>query len=480
MKNRTRVRFAPSPTGTLHLGNIRTALLNYLFAKHNKGDFVLRIEDTDTERHQEKSIEEIINGLSWLGICSNEGFGFDGSYGPYRQSERKEIYKEALDELIDKKRVYRCFCSQDELEEKRKAQITRKEPPRYDRNCLRLTSEEVDKKIELQTKFVWRFRLDENKIIKIRDMARGEMVFNQEHFTDFTVTRQDGSFTFLFTNCVDDWKMEITHVIRGEDHLSNTSSQAALLDAFGVEIPIFWHLPMLCDENGQKLSKRKSGFPLRDLKEAGYLPNAIVNYLATAGGSFKKEIQDLDELSKNYPFNSVKHSGNIKYDAKKLIWFNREWIKKIEEKKLWKYMIPFISKFFEPERLNETQKNALIGIVKNDIDLLKDIESLVKPCFIESHSSLEELKTKFSDETLEMIFSLLKKTIENSEGVEIFLSRLKEERSNFPGLKNKDLFSAFRYILCGCFSGIGVQDACNLIGIDEIKRRVAKILPNGF
>ena len=302
--NHVRVRFAPSPTGFMHLGNVRASLLNYLFAAHHQGTFILRIEDTDAQRNIKEGKDKIIEDLAWLKLTYTEGPGVGGNFGPYCQSERSHLYQEHLNKLIELKRVYRCFCTVQELENKRQRQIALKKPPRYDKTCLKLSEQQINEKSAAQVPFIWRFSIDETKQITIQDLAHGAINFDMKNFSDFALSREDGSFTFLFANFVDDMLMQITHVIRGEDHLSNTANQAMLFDAFSCKLPFFWHLPIMCSKDGKKLSKRDFGFSLDDLKNAGFLPEAIANYLALTGNSFAEEVQDLHELAKNYNFES--------------------------------------------------------------------------------------------------------------------------------------------------------------------------------
>ena len=271
-----RVRFAPSPTGIMHLGNVRAALINYLFAQKNQGTFVLRIEDTDQERNENIFTQRILDDLAWLGLTYTEGPSKSGPYEPYFQSERGLIYQDFLKILEAKNLVYRCFCTIEDIEKKRQRQIALKQPPRYDRTCLRLSPELVTIKVAQSTPFIWRFQLPDSSIA-VHDLARGVIDFDLKNISDFALTRTNGTFTFMFANFVDDLTMKISHVIRGEDHLTNTAGQAALYAALEVDTPIFWHLPIIVNSEGKKLSKRDFGFSLEDLRNAGFLPEAIDN-----------------------------------------------------------------------------------------------------------------------------------------------------------------------------------------------------------
>ena len=234
-----------------------------LLTKKN-GVTVLRIEDTDPERNFDPGAKEIIATLNWLGLTFDEG--------PHFQSERTKIYQEKLKELEEKNLIYRCFCTPEELEEKKQRQIALKKPPRYDRTCRNLSPEQIKKNLDEGKPFIWRFKMNPEESIEFNDLARGKLHFELTNFTDFPITRQNGTFTFIFANAIDDMLMNITYVLRGDDHLTNTVNQVAIYQAFDAAKPTFWHLPILCNKDGKKLSKRDFGFSLEDLKNAGYLP----------------------------------------------------------------------------------------------------------------------------------------------------------------------------------------------------------------
>lgn len=318
--NPVRVRFAPSPTGLMHLGNVRSALMNFLFARQKKGSFILRLEDTDTQRNFDPNGKQIMADLAWLGLFYDEGPDIGGPCGPYMQSERAAIYGEYLRQLEVKNKVYKCFCTSEELEKKRQRQIALKTPPRYDRSCARLNAQESEE-LSKTKPFIWRFNLEDEteKHIEITDLARGTVKYDLKHFSDFPLTRQDGSFTFIFANFVDDVTMLITHIFRGEDHLTNTALQALLYRTFEVKLPLFWHLPIICNSTGKKLSKRDFGFSLGDLHKGGFLPEALNNYLTIIGGGvFKQEVMDMNQLIDAFNFEEINSTGAVKYDLEKL------------------------------------------------------------------------------------------------------------------------------------------------------------------
>lgn len=372
--SKIRVRFAPSPTGIMHLGNVRAALLNYLFATQKNGDFILRIEDTDSQRNLEHATQQIFKDLEWLNLKYNEG--------PYYQSKNTAKYQAKLEELINKDLVYKCFCTPETLAQKKERQIALKLAPRYDRACLKLKKEEVEAKLTANADYIWRFKVPAGQI-SFFDLAKGQMKFDLDNFADFALTRSDHSFTFIFANCVDDIDMQMSHVFRGEDHLSNTVVQILLYQAFNSPVPVFWHLPIICNLDGSKLSKRDFGFSLEELREAGFIHQAVVNYLALIGNSFKEEILSLDDIVKAYDFGHIQSSSTVKYDEQKLRWVNQQWIQKLDLANLANLIKPFIIKVYPMANQNSPQWWLDVAeIVKTDIFTLnegpKHIEYLFK------------------------------------------------------------------------------------------------------
>ena len=285
-----RVRFAPSPTGYLHVGGLRTALYNYLFAKHNNGTFILRIEDTDRTRLVEGAVENLIDTLKWAGLEYDEGPFVGGNYGPYIQSERLDIYKKYVDELIKSGKAYYCFCSSERLEKIREEQQQQKLQPKYDKHCLKLSEEEIKQKIANGESYVVRLNVQPDEIIKIEDVIRGTVEFNSNIVDDQVLLKSDGFPTYHLANVVDDHLMKITHVIRGEEWLSSTPKHALLYDYFGWERPIFAHLPLLLNLDRKKLSKRQSDVAVEDFRDKGFLKEALVNFVALLGWTAGDEI----------------------------------------------------------------------------------------------------------------------------------------------------------------------------------------------
>ncbi len=473
--NKMRVRFAPAPTGMMHLGNVRAALMNFLFAKQKDGTFILRVEDTDPERNFDPGAKNIIEDLHWLGIRYDEGPEVGGPHAPYFQSERTNIYQEKLQKLIDQKKIYRCFCTTELLDKKRQRQIAMKKPPRYDRACLALSDDEIKKNLDAGTSFVWRVKLDHEQVIEITDLAHGTIRFELKNFSDFPITRQNSSFTFMFANFVDDMVMEMTHVMRGEDHLTNTAGQAALYHAFGKELPTFWHMPILCNINGKKLSKRDFGFSLRDLKAAGYLPEAICNYLAIIGGSFEQEIMSLDELAQQFPFDNIHTTGQIKYDVEKLRWVNKKWIARYDDGSLAKLCRPFIeAKNSQAKDVDDTTLARLIGLIKTDLVTLEDSALVLSFYFEAPDVSLQKIKNALSPEKAMAAQTIVAQHIDKISDVDAFVTAIKADAKAGPGIKS--VFTFVRLALMSATSGPMIHDLVEMLGVEEAEKRIREVL----
>ena len=476
MNSSLRVRFAPSPTGTMHLGNVRTALLNYLFAQQKKGTFILRIEDTDQERNFDPNAQQIMQDLSWLGLNASEGGVHGGPYGPYYQSQRSEIYQAQLDILKNKDALYRCFCTPEELEKKRARSLALKIAPRYDRTCLKLSPEEIQERLTQGILFIWRFKIPDNYTAIVHDLAHGKMSFDLNHFSDFPLTRSDGSFTFLFANCVDDMLMHMTHILRGEDHLSNTANQILLYETFGVTPPLFWHLPILCNVDGKKLSKRDFGFSLQDLKKGGFLPEALTNYLAIiGGGSFEHEIMDMNELIHAMNFDHIKPVSNVRYDVEKLKWVNHKWIQRYDPEKLAQATMPYLEAVYTSVKdLTQEQLVNLIQTIKSELSTLADAVPMLHFYFekplITKEAILEHIPSSLQ-QPLEMILQKNRALLESHD---LFLEKLKKD-AQAAQIPTKLLFTVLRLLLTGSTHGPAIKDILALLGAQEAQERLEKI-----
>lgn len=369
-----RVRFAPSPTGPLHIGNARAALFNYLFAKQNKGSFILRIEDTDKERSELKWVQEIIEELKWLGIQWDEGPDIDGKFGPYKQSQRLDIYKKYLRKLFDKKEVYYCFCSQEELEAKRQEQMARGVAPKYDGKCRNIAKEVVEKNLKEGKQSVIRFKIHDKKV-KFNDLIRGEIEFDAGLLGDIVIAKNMDNPLFHFAVVIDDFEMKISHVIRGEEHLSNTPRQILLRQALNFTHPTYAHLPLMLNSDKSKLSKRQGDIALKDYHDQGYLPEALINFMALLGWNpgTEKEIFSLDNLIKEFSIEKVQKSGAV-FNLQRLDYLNGHYIREKSNSKLVKLFLPYLPK--EAQNMPPKMLEKIIEAYKTRLKKLSDIAEL--------------------------------------------------------------------------------------------------------
>jgi glutamyl-tRNA synthetase len=329
-----RVRFAPSPTGALHIGGARTALFNWLFARHHQGTFILRIEDTDRERSTVEANQAIFHGLEWLGLDWDEGPNIGGPCGPYHQTERADLHRKHAQELVDQGKAYYCFCTPEELKRKRQEAEARKEAPRYDGSCRKRSEGEIRAKLESGQPKVIRFLLPPIGDTTVEDLVRGNVVFKNELLDDFVILKSDNFPTYNFACVIDDHLMEITHVIRGDDHLSNTPRQILLYQAFGWGLPIFAHIPMILGKDKARMSKRHGATSVIDYSAMGYLPEAMLNYIAKLGwGHGDQEIFSRDELIEFFALSEVTKNPAV-FDLEKLNWLNGQYIRKILPERL--------------------------------------------------------------------------------------------------------------------------------------------------
>jgi glutamyl-tRNA synthetase len=342
LPDKIRTRFAPSPTGPLHVGGSRTALFNYLFAKKNKGKFILRIEDTDLQRSEQKWTDEIISQLSWLGIEWNEGPDIGGEFGPYKQSQRLDIYEKYLKKLLEEKKAYYCFCTQEELEGRRQEQMSRGLAPKYDGRCSMLHEDVVQKNLAEKKSSVIRFKIPSKKI-KFNDLIRGKIEVDMGLLGDVVIAKNLGTPLYHFAVVVDDFLMQISHVIRGEEHLPNTPRQILLQEALGFYQPIYAHLPLMLNTDRSKLSKRQGDVALADYHNQGYLPEALINFMVLLGWNpgTEKEVFSLQHLVKEFSIEKVQKAGAV-FNIKRLDFLNGLYIREKHIEKLTDLCLPYL------------------------------------------------------------------------------------------------------------------------------------------
>ncbi|KAI4366984.1 hypothetical protein MLD38_022774 [Melastoma candidum] len=406
-----RVRFAPSPTGNLHVGGARTALFNYLFARSNGGKFVLRIEDTDLERSTKQSEEALLQDLTWLGLDWDEGPGVGGDYGPYRQSERNSLYKNYAHKLLDSGHVYRCFCTTEELEKMKEIAKLRQLPPVYSGKWASATEEEVQEELSKGTPFTYRFRVPKEGSLKINDLIRGEVSWNLDTLGDFVIMRSNGQPVYNFCVTVDDASMAISHVIRAEEHLPNTLRQALIYKALGFPMPSFAHVSLILAPDRSKLSKRHGATSVGQFKEMGYLPQAMVNYLALLGwgDGTENEFFAIEHLVQKFTIDRVNKSGAI-FDSVKLRWMNGQHLRSLPSEDLTKligerWKNAGIIKESEGPFVNEA-----VQLLKDGIDLITDADKVLSNLLaypLQDSLSSSEGRAVVEDKLTEVSASLL-------------------------------------------------------------------------
>ena len=481
-----RVRYAPSPTGHLHIGNARTALFNYLFARHNGGDFIIRIEDTDTKRNIEDGEKSQLDNLKWLGMDWDESPANPGEYGPYRQSERADIYQPLIDQLLASNRAYKCYCTPEELEAEREAQRARGEMPHYSGKCSHLTPEEQAQKEAQGLEPVIRFRVPKNTEFKFHDMVKGEISFESDNVGgDFVIQKRDGMPTYNFAVAVDDHMMKITHVLRGDDHIANTPKQLMIYDAFGWQAPEFGHMTLIINsETGKKLSKRDESILqfIEQYRELGYLPEAMFNFIALLGWSpvGEDEIFSQDELIKMFDPNRLSKSPAA-FDAKKLEWVNNHYIKAMDLDVLVEMCLPYlqkagrISEDLSAEELERVKK--IVALYQPQMSYAAQIVELSELFFTEHPILDDAAKEVLAGETVPQVLAAFKAKLEAMDTVEApsVKAAIKEVQKE-TGVKGKNLFMPIRVAVSGQTHGPELPETVELLGKEKALAHLEQVL----
>lgn len=473
-----RVRFAPSPTGDPHVGNIRTALFNYLYAKHTGGKFIIRIEDTDQVRLKEGSDEAIFESLRWLGITWDEGPDIGGPHTPYRQSERLPLYKKHALDLVEKGMAYYCFCTSERLENMRKLQEAAKKAPMYDRKCLSLTSEEVQAKIDAGEPYVIRLKVPRDGNTEFNDLIRGKVSFENSVVDDQVLIKSDGFPTYHMACVVDDHYMAITNVIRAEEWISSTPKHIILYEAFGWTPPKFAHAPMVLAPDRSKLSKRHGATGVIQFKDLGYLPEALVNFLAFLGWAptDEREIFSLDELGKEFEIERVNKAGAI-FDMNKLDWYNGYYIRHIKTDDLAKRVLPFLEKAGMKIEYNDYLVNC-VALVQERMKTLAEGPELLDFFFSEPEYDASLLIPKKSDSNItkaaltkcrEVLASL---NDWEHDPMEAVLRASAEEL----GVKSGQILWPLRAALTGKNASPGAFEVTLVLGKEEVLKRLDKAI----
>lgn len=474
MVKKVRTRFAPSPTGYMHVGNLRSAIFAYLVAKHYDGDFILRIEDTDQTRQVEGAVDFIYDTCNLCGLIPDEGPLNGGNYGPYTQSERLETYKKYAEQLVSLDKAYYCFCSEERLEEIRKLADLNKVPFLYDGHCKKLTQEEINVKITNGEKYVIRQKMPNSGVSIYHDIVYGEMSFENKLLEDQILLKSDGFPTYNFANVVDDHLMEISHVIRGNEYLTSTPKYNHLYDAFGWEKPVYIHLPMVVDFDMKKLSKRHGAASFMDLYESGYLPEGVVNYLSLLGWSPETtdEIFTLEELIKIFNPTRINKSPAV-YDVKKLNWVNAHYIKKMELKELIKITVPHLKEAYDLSDKTDNWVNHLVKIYQNHISYGKEIVEVTDLFFKKDILLDNECKEFMKEEkTKEVIISFSKHINQISDWtIDNIISAINSTKDGV-GVKGKMLYMPIRIMVSGQMHGPELPDTIYLLGQETVINRL--------
>ncbi|MDT8862314.1 glutamate--tRNA ligase [Alkalihalobacillus sp. MEB130] len=484
MGSDVRVRFAPSPTGHLHIGGARSALFNYLFAKSQGGKFILRIEDTDQARNVDQAKEKLLDSLKWLGMDWDESIDVGGEYGPYSCMERVGLYKEYLDHLLQEGKAYYCYMTEEELEAEREEQKARGELPKYSGRDRDLTEEQRKQYEGKGLKPVIRFRVPEGKDIQIQDAVRGDVTFESDGIGDFVIARKDGIPMYNFAVVVDDHLMKISHVIRGEEHLSNTPRQVLLYEAFGWDVPKFAHASLILNPDRQKMSKRDESIIqfVEQYKELGYMPEAIVNFLALLGWSpvGEEEIFSVQQLGEQFTLDRVAKAPAV-FDTDKLAWMNNQYIQNAELETVVDLALPHLVKVGRlPADMTDDQRDwakRLIGLYQEQMHYGAEIVELSELFFKEKIEYNEEAQTVLNEEQVPEVLAHFTKELETME--EFTAENIKaamKATQKATGQKGKKLFMPIRVATTGQTHGRDLPDSIELLGKDVVVTRIEQLL----
>ncbi|RIA99073.1 glutamyl-tRNA synthetase [Glomus cerebriforme] len=485
-----RVRFAPSPSGYLHLGGLRTALFNYLLARKTGGKFLLRIEDTDRTRYVPDAVDNLLSTLSWTGLSFDEGPGKDESFGPFYQSERTKIYKNHVDKLINDGNAYRCFCTSERLQQIRNVAQKSGKGVVYDRHCLYLSQREIDQKLLQGIPFTVRLKTPDG-VVTINDLIYGNVEFSDKHIDDTILLKSDGHPTYHLANVVDDYLMGITHVLRGEEWLSSTPKHIILYKLFGFDLPKFAHLPLLLNPDKSKLSKRSGDVNIKDLAEKGYLPETLINFVALLGWSpvkSKNDIFTMEELISEFTIEHVGRSSSIVM-RDKLDWLNKQHLLHKTEsenglKELVNLLKPSVNEKFENYRLKDKYLSNVIMTIKDRIRNIKEIPKLCEYFFIEPNYSLKDsqsLRKIIPNDILKSTSNLILKKLNDlkNDESEFQIETIKSIIQNIivqTGYKQQEVLMSLRYIITGIRVGAGVAETMKTIGKETCLNRINKVL----
>lgn len=465
LNNKVRVRFAPSPTGYLHIGGARTALFNWLFARHHQGEFILRVEDTDSSRSTEEYIDAIINSMEWLGLNWDEG--------PYRQTDRFSIYKSYVEELLKKGKAYPCYCTPEELDQRRQDALSQGKPPKYSGSC-RTIAEPIQGKPATV-----RFKMPQEGQIVVNDLIKGSVIFENNQLEDLIILRSDGAPTYNFVVVVDDIDMEITHVIRGDDHLNNTPKQIHIYKALGREIPVFAHMPMILGADKARLSKRHGSVSVMAYKEMGYLPDALANYLVRLGWSHgDQEVFTKKELIRYFSLGAVGKSAAV-FNPEKLLWLNSQYINKSESRVLAEMVMPFLVRkgiVSEGERLDMEWLSKAIESLQERSRTLIELANSLRYYLLDYVEIDQEAKKKFLSRDMDRLAELK----ERLSGLALFTAAEIEKvfisMAEKHNIKLGDIAQPARVAITGNTVSPGIFEVMEIVGHEKALKRLSKVV----
>ncbi len=479
MCDEVRVRFAPSPTGPFHIGGARSALFNWLFARKMGGKLILRIEDTDLERSSRESEENIKAALKWLGMDWDEGIDVGGENGPYRQTERLDIYKKYTEQLLAEGKAYYCYCTDEELEEERQALIKEGKMPRYMGKCRNLTPEQIAAYEAEGRKPTVRFRVPADQQILVRDMVRGDVVFDSNNIGDFVIVKSDGIPTYNYAVVIDDALMHITHVIRAEEHLSNTPRQCLIYDALGFKKPIFGHISLILGKDHTKMSKRHGATSVDQYRQLGYLPEGIVNFLALLGWApnSEQEIFSIAELIKEFSMERVAKNPAV-FDIDKLNWINQHYMRQLDDEAFFAAAKPHMiaAGYMTGEETGDklTWLKKVVATAKDHVAFAAQIPASVEMYFNDEFGfENDEAAAVLQAETVPAVIGMLLAELPKLEALDgAAVKALFKTIQKTTKLKGKDVFMPIRVALTGNQHGPELAEMVPLLGIERTEKRI--------
>ena len=486
MSEQIRVRFAPSPTGPFHIGGARSALFNWLLArKYPDGKFILRIEDTDRVRSSKESEENIKESLKWLGLNWDEGVDAGGDYGPYHQMERLDIYKKYAQQLVDEGKAYYCYCTEEEIAKEREALMHANKMPIYQGHCRSLTAEQVEKYKAEGRKPTIRFRTPENESVEFDDMVRGHMQFDSNGVGDFVIVKADGIPVYNFAVVIDDALMKISHVIRAEEHLSNTPRQVVIYQALGFKVPIFAHISLILGKDHSKMSKRHGATSVEQYKNLGYLPEALVNFLALLGWApqNEQEIFSVDELVQAFSMEHVAKNPAV-FDIDKLNWLNAQYMKKLSSEQITDMAVPHLVEkgYLASSDISADEKAALVRFTEIIRDHLSYGAQFLDFADLYFNDDIivedPEAKKVLEDETAPAVLNLFKQKLSSIEeftaaNIQPIFKQITKELN----VGGKKVYMPVRISLTGQMHGPDLAGIIEVIGRDRVSKRIQKTMP---